>query len=63
MRIRTSTYEAVILPIVTYGDCRRSKLSKGSRSCNNFNVALGDGLCVECWDKGARIRTSRKETG
>jgi hypothetical protein len=47
--MRASTYETVILPIVTHGDCRRWKYCKG------FDVALGDDLCVKCWDNGARV--------
>jgi hypothetical protein len=57
VNMRASTYETVILPIVTYGDCRRSKF------CQGFNVELGDDLCVRCWDKGARVKPNRREIG
>tara|TARA_Y100000593_G_scaffold95083_1_gene199335 strand:+ start:4583 stop:4753 length:171 start_codon:yes stop_codon:yes gene_type:complete len=43
-------YDAVRLPEITEGNCRRS------RRCKSFNVTLGDGLCMTCWDKGARRR-------
>jgi hypothetical protein len=26
-------------------------------------VALGDDLCVKCWDNGARVRPNRREIG
>jgi len=33
-------------PIYTIGECVRS------RYCAQFNVDLGNGYCVICWDKG-----------
>ena len=33
-------------PVYTIGECVRS------RYCAQFNVDLGNGYCVICWDKG-----------
>ena len=33
-------------PGYTIGECKRS------RTCAQFNVDLGNGFCVECWDRG-----------
>ena len=29
---------------------------KNRRKCKNLNVELGNGLCVECWDKNLSKR-------
>jgi len=34
----------VILPIDSFGVCRQAK------KCKNFDVVLGNGLCVNCYD-------------
>ena len=31
-------------PVDTVGECKNSK------KCKNFNVVLGNGYCMECWD-------------
>jgi len=36
----------VTLPIVSFGAC------KYWRKCDNVQVDLGSGVCVECYDKG-----------
>ena len=33
-------------PKETFGVCKNYKI------CRNFDVILGDGYCVECWDRG-----------
>jgi len=35
-----------VSPIYTIGVCKRS------RECRQFDVDLGNGFCVICWDKG-----------
>jgi len=35
-------------PVWTIGECLRSY------SCKQFDTDLGNGLCVECWDKRVR---------
>ena len=40
------------LPVESQGDCRNVSI------CHNRNVPLGNGVCVECWDKG--LGKSRK---
>jgi len=34
------------LPRESAGACRYA------RTCGNYNVILGDGVCVKCWDRG-----------
>jgi len=43
----------------TTGDCRNWK------RCRSFSVLLGNGLCMECWDKnltGRFYKKKRKQT-
>lgn len=35
-------------PVWTIGECLRSY------SCKQFDTDLGNGLCVECWDRRVR---------
>ena len=35
----------VALPSETVGDCKNWK------RCRQYNVILGNGLCIDCWDK------------
>ena len=34
------------LPVESFGAC------SNARNCKNWNVILGNGYCVKCWDKG-----------
>jgi hypothetical protein len=48
-------------PKETFGMCEYAVKGKGnSRPCGNFNVVLGDGLCVNCWDLGRPIPESMR---
>ena len=38
--------DEVRLPEESVGTCKFSK------RCKNFNVPLGNGICIVCWDKG-----------
>ena len=40
-----STEVDVALPKETVGDCKNWK------RCRQYNVILGNGLCIDCWDK------------
>ena len=42
----------VVWPVASQGDCRNVRI------CHNRDVPLGNGVCVECWDKG--LGKSRK---
>ena len=44
----------VDLPIESFGDCLNH------RNCRNYDVVLGDGLCVRCWDVDWKPPGSRK---
>lgn len=50
--------EATVTKMLTYGSGAGIKESYGackwSRSCKNFKVTLGNGLCMDCWDNGGR---------
>jgi hypothetical protein len=37
----------VVWPVASQGDCRNVRI------CHNRDVPLGNGVCVECWDKGS----------
>ena len=39
------------LPIETFGACRYSRKQGRRDGCGNFTVVLGNGLCIECWDR------------
>ena len=43
---RPYNYDAVRLPDATIGTC------KYYRRCGNFDVTLGNGVCMDCWDRG-----------
>lgn len=38
--------EKIPMPEESFGACKYVK------RCKNWNVILGNGLCVRCWDKG-----------
>ena len=55
------------LPKEEIGMCRNAIKGKGnSRPCGSFNVVLGDGLCMRCWDRSlagmswGQMKESRK---
>lgn len=50
------TFENVRLPEATEGHCRNYI------KCQQFNVQLANGYCVECWDKGLDTAKARMET-
>jgi len=41
-------------PIESFGDCQNH------RNCHSYDVVLGDGLCVQCWDVNWKPPGSRK---
>ena len=48
--------------VETQGPC------KWSRKCKNYDVLLGNGLCMDCWDNGGRPkgkqgRKTQKDAG
>jgi hypothetical protein len=40
-----SNWGEASIPVESYGMCKRAK------RCGNWNVLLGDGVCVNCWDR------------
>ena len=49
------------MPVMTEGACFYSDL-KRKQGCRNYHVTLGDGVCMECADKG-RKGSRKKITG
>ena len=47
------------LPKETFGTCRYARKAGRREGCGNFQTTLGNGLCVECWDR----RVSSKAVG
>jgi hypothetical protein len=48
------------IPAESYGKCKRAQ------KCGNWNTLLGDGFCVDCWDREwSRIKSGNatKEEG
>jgi len=46
---------AVFLPEETFGNC------ENWRKCKSFDVSLGNGLCMNCYDNGLRNRVRSEE--
>ena len=47
--------EATITKIMNHGTIVETQgACKWSKKCKNFNVVLGNGLCMSCWDNGGR---------
>ena len=38
------------MPGVSYGVCKNAK------NCGHWRVDLGDGYCVQCWDRGTDLK-------
>ena len=48
--------KASVEPIVeSFGYCLNHS------NCHSYNVVLGDGLCMRCWDVGWRPKSDRSE--
>ena len=45
----------VTLPRESFGMC------KNQRNCKNYQVVLGNGLCMDCYDKGLENRYLKQE--
>tara|TARA_Y100000296_G_C4964420_1_gene152659 strand:- start:98 stop:346 length:249 start_codon:yes stop_codon:yes gene_type:complete len=45
----------VTLPIASVGACRNN------RNCKNYQVVLGNGLCMNCYDRGLDNRYLKQE--
>jgi len=48
--------EPVHVPVFTIGKCEQ-KLNRSNRICSNYGE-LGDGICIECWDRLQENRTA-----
>ena len=48
-------YDEVVLPEESVGECRNAK------RCRNHLTNLGNGYCMECWDKGLDKRARRRQ--
>jgi hypothetical protein len=53
-------------PITTIGACKNTskRLRRGAKivlKCSNFNVTLGNGLCITCWDDEVDRRANSVE--
>ena len=46
----------VTLPIESLGECSNWK------HCGNFYVVLGNGLCIDCYDKGFKAHRRGNQT-